>query len=47
MEVIFFPLVESALRLLNFCSSEGIQLGGIGSAAGVVGSWTAAMHDHG
>jgi len=28
-------------------SSEGIQLGCVGSAAGVIGSWTAAMHDHG
>ncbi|KAF7986246.1 hypothetical protein HWV62_38715 [Athelia sp. TMB] len=28
-------------------SSEGIQLGNVGCAAGVVGSWTGAMHDHG
>ena len=29
------------------CSSEGIQIGGIGSAMGVVGSWTGANHEHG
>ncbi|KZP32391.1 hypothetical protein FIBSPDRAFT_848798 [Athelia psychrophila] len=28
-------------------SSEGLQLGNAGSAAGVVGSWTGAQHDHG
>ncbi|KAI6045179.1 hypothetical protein EDC04DRAFT_2638904 [Pisolithus marmoratus] len=28
-------------------SSEGVQVGGIASAAGVVGSWTSVYHEHG
>jgi len=28
-------------------SSEGIQVGNVGSAAGIIGSWTGATHDHG
>jgi len=28
-------------------SSEGIQIGNVGSAAGVIGSWTGSIHDHG
>ncbi|KAG1716772.1 hypothetical protein ID866_370 [Astraeus odoratus] len=30
---------------LRWCS-EGVQLGGIASAAGVVGTWTGAYHEH-
>jgi hypothetical protein len=28
-------------------SSEGIQIGSVGSAAGVIGCWAGATHDHG
>jgi hypothetical protein len=28
-------------------SSEGVQVGSVGSAAGVIGCWTGATHDHG
>jgi hypothetical protein len=28
-------------------SSEGIQIGNVGSAAGIVGAWTGATHDEG
>ena len=35
------------LWYLMFYSSEGVQVGNIGSAAGVIGAWMGAMHDHG
>jgi len=35
------------LVVLNsfFCSSEGVQVGGLRSAFGVLGSWTTIFHD--
>lgn len=36
--------------LVNFCllnSSEGVQIGGICSAAGIVGTWTGVSHEDG
>jgi len=41
--VAFFRLDIDTLRY----SSEGIQVGNVGSAAGIIGSWTGATHDHG
>jgi len=40
----FFSLLPV---MLSFSSSEGIQVGNVGSAAGIIGSWTGASHDHG
>jgi len=31
----------------SMCSSEGLQIGNVGSAAGIIGSWTGATYDHG
>jgi hypothetical protein len=31
----------------RLCSSNGIQLGGVRSASGVIGTWTGASHDEG
>jgi hypothetical protein len=35
------------IDILNLYSSKGIQIGNVGSAAGIIGSWTGATHDHG
>jgi hypothetical protein len=32
-------------RLSVIFSSEGVQIGGIASAFGVIGAWTGARHD--
>ncbi|KIM80522.1 hypothetical protein PILCRDRAFT_789242 [Piloderma croceum F 1598] len=35
------------VSLISHFISEGIQIGNVGSAAGIIGSWTGATHDHG
>jgi hypothetical protein len=35
------------LYLITLSSSEGVQIGGVCSAAGVVGAWSGARHDQG
>jgi hypothetical protein len=42
--VAFFHLDVDTLGLY---SSEGIQVGNVGSAAGIIGAWTGATHDSG
>ena len=43
--VFFYSLIPLTLLYVN--SSEGIQIGGVSSAAGVVGIWTGAHHEEG
>jgi len=34
------------IDILDLYSSEGIQIGNVGSAAGIIESWMGATHDH-
>jgi len=44
---LFIAFFHLDVDTLGLYSSEGIQLGNIGSAAGIIGAWTGATHDHG
>ena len=35
------------ILILNWYSSEGIQLGNAGSGLGVIGTWTSDLHEQG
>ncbi len=39
-------VIDSSLQWTH-CSSDGVQVGNVGSAMGVVGVWTTALHDQG
>ena len=48
MEVRWILLVHFYFgNILSLSSSEGIQIGQIGSAAGIIGSWTGSIHEEG
>ena len=38
---------QPGLELTSSCSSEGVQIGGVCSAAGIVGSWSRAVRSQG
>ncbi|KAJ4499139.1 hypothetical protein C8R41DRAFT_915787 [Lentinula lateritia] len=44
----FYDLIQGAVHdLSTLWCSKGVQLGGIASAAGIVGSWSTSVHDQG
>ena len=47
MEVRNDPRCEFRPVITSSCSSEGVQIGGVCSAAGVVGAWSGAYHKQG
>lgn len=47
MEVRSGSPLDSSLCLITSPSSEGVQIGGVCSAAGVVGAWSGAHHEQG
>jgi hypothetical protein len=46
--VLFLPVCPWKTFSLMVCaSSEGVQVGNVASATGIVGTWTGASHDRG
>ena len=44
-QVFYYLHSQTALDFSLYFSSEGVQVGGIASATGVVGTWTGARHE--
>lgn len=47
MEVRIIARLHIGLDVNISYSSEGVQIGNVASAAGIVGTWTGAQHDDG